>query len=169
MSTATNKTDKETLSQVERWLEGIVIVLMWGLFGFFMAHQQQDTGFFTSAFGEWEKVALYAPIFIAMMAPIMRATTGQRNPGRLWDAAAKLSLSVGSLWLLATFPFDYSHLADVLPGNLHFVLFWITDGIARIILLFQVIIGPFGAIKGTWDYFRIRERESQEGYTHKAA
>jgi len=169
MSTATNKIDHETLSTVERWLEGLVIVMMWGLFGFFMAHQQLDTGFFTSDFGEWEKAALYAPIFIAMMAPVMRATTGEKNSGRLWDAAGRLSLAIGSLWLLATFPFDYTHLGDVLPGNLRFLTVLVTDLIARFILILQVITGPIGAIKLTWDYFRIRERESEGEYTRKAA
>ncbi len=169
MTTEIRKTDKETLGPIERWLEGVVIVLMWGLFGFFMAHQRLDTGFFTEKFGEWEKVALYAPIFIAMMAPIMQATTGQKNPGRLWDVAGKLSLAIGSLWLLAVFPFDYAHLGDVLPGGTRFVLSWITDLLARFILIFQVITGPIGAIKETWDYFRIRERESEGEYTRKAA
>ena len=91
------------------------------------------------------------------------------DPGRLWDAAAKLCLAAGSLWLLMRFPFDYTHLTDVLPVSMRFPFVWVTDGIARIILLLQVITGPLGAIKETWDYFRVSAQQSDESYMRKAA
>ncbi len=49
---------------------------------------------------------------------------------------------VALVWLFAVFPFDFSHLADVLPSSLRFLLRWISDGIARAIMAIGIIALP---------------------------
>ena len=44
------------------------------------------------------------------------------------------------IWLFVIFPFDFSNFTDLLPVNIRFLLGWITNDIARILMLFGIII-----------------------------
>ncbi|MBL8164063.1 MAG: hypothetical protein JNJ61_18895, partial [Anaerolineae bacterium] len=136
------------------------VVALFLLLGFFLAHQSQNTGYFTEKFRAIEMFALYAPLMLGFAAPAVRALTGSRNVARPYEAATSLLLALGSLWLLTRFPFDYTHLPDVLPAGLRFILAWVTDDIARIVLLLQVIVGPITAVIALVTYFS-RRRETQ--------
>lgn len=150
------KKNKEYLTRGERWVGLVLVVLMLLLALFFEAHQFRGTGFFTADFGAAEMVALYVPIYLALIAPIVRAVTGRRNPARLWEALANVSLAAGSYWLWTVFPFDFTHLGDVLPGVLRLPFAWFTDVFARIILLVQIIVGPITALVNGLRYFAVR-------------
>lgn len=153
----------EILSAIQRLSELLIICAMLFLFAFFAAHQWLNTGFFTQDFGRLEMLALYAPIIIALVAPAIRAFTGRRNPARLFEVATNLALATGSLWLLIVFPLDYTHLADVLPEGLRFLLSWVTDDMGKFVLLLQVIIGPIASIPIIWKYWiSAREEPSLE-------
>jgi len=156
MSTNEKREEKEILGPFERGLELVVVPMMGLLFAFLLAHQRAGTGFFTARFGTLEQVCLYGPIFVAMLAPVVRALTGRRNPGRLFEAAANLSLAAGSLWLLIRFPFDFTHLADVLPAALRFVLAWVPDLVGWMLMFGQVVIGPISALLLVLKYFRVQ-------------
>lgn len=156
MNTGSPKTDKEILTTNQRWAELLIAGSLLLLFGFFAYHQLANTGFFTSKFGSFEMVCLYIPILIALTAPLLRAMIGFRNPARPFEAAGNLCLACGSLWLLVVFPFNYTHLADVLPTGMRFLLAWLTDDIARFILALQVIIGIGSALALMWQYFTRR-------------
>ncbi len=154
------KRDKESLTEWERWAELFAAVGILLLFGFFNRHQQLDTGFFTAGFSPLEKLALYGPLAVALAPPIIRMSTGQRNPARPVEAAASLCLALGSLHLLRVFPFDYRYLGDVLPSPLNLALIWVTNPVARIILTLQVIIGPITAILNLIQYAAVRGRQT---------
>ncbi len=154
------KTDNDILSPSQRWSGLTVIVAMLALLGFFAAHQLANTGFFTDKFGSLEMLALYVPILISFAAPIVRAISGRQNPARPFEAAMNISLAIGSLWLVIVFPFNFMHLTDVLPGAIRFVLSWITDDIARWVLILQVIIGVIIAPLTIFTFFSIRRRAS---------
>jgi len=162
------KTDPEVLTPSQRWLEIMIVAALLLLFTFLAYHQLANTGFFTARFGSLEMVCLYGPILLATAAPIVRASTGRRNPARPLEAAASLFLAIGSLWLLNVFPFSFVHLADTLPAPVRFVLAWVTDDIGRIPLILQVIIGPISALLTIWKYISIRRRES-ESYLKRQA
>jgi hypothetical protein len=49
------------------------------------------------------------------------------------------------LWLVQAFPFDVTHVADVVPTEFQFLLAWMSDGV-RTILLLQVVVGLFAAL-----------------------
>lgn len=160
--------DKETLSSAQRVAEVIFVVMLLLLFGFFLDHQTANTGFFTEKFGTLEMICLYGPLLFGVSAPAIRAWTGQRNPARPFEAATSLLLALGSLWLLIVFPLNYGHLADVLPAALRFVLAWVTDDIARIVLLLQVVIGPITALLAMWRYLSFRHQESESYLKQRA-
>jgi len=65
---------------------------------------------------------------------------------------------VGSLWLFLVFPFDFSHLADVLPSGIQLLFGWLTDGIARILLSLQVRIGAITAIGKMVKYIAVQSQ-----------
>jgi hypothetical protein len=159
MKTGREKTDKEVLTAGQRWGELISVVAMLLLFGFFAYHQAANTGFFTAKFGALEMFCLYGPILVSLAAPVVRAVSGRRNPARPFDVVTYVFLAMAALWLLMVFPFNFSHLADALPGALHFVLAWITNEIGKVVLILQVIIGPISAILTTWKYLSLRRRE----------
>ncbi len=160
MNTAAGKTDPDALAPAQRLGELVSVVALLLLFGFFALHQFRHTGFFTAGFGSLEMLALYGPIIVAIAAPLVRAASGRRDPARPLEAAANLALAFGSLWLLIVFPLNYAHLADVLPGIIRPLLAWITDNIARIVLLLQVVIGPISAALNTWRYVSAPRRAS---------
>lgn len=152
--------DREHLGLSERITEVVFTTLaMMLVFGFFLAHQLGNTGFFTAEFGIREMLALYGPMVLTLAAPITRAATGSRNLGRPMEAVANAALAIGSLWLFFVFPFDFSHLADVLPAAIQFPFRWITDGIARIVLALQVLIGTLTAIGKLWKFVSVTNRE----------
>lgn len=159
MKTVGEKTEKEVLTTGQRWGELISVVAMLLLFGFFAYHQVANTGFFTAKFGALEMFCLYGPILVSSAAPVVRAVSGRRNPARPLDVATYVFLAMAALWLLMVFPFNFSHLADALPGALHFVLAWITNEIGKVVLILQVIIGPISAILTTRKYLSLRRRE----------
>ena len=143
----------ETVSRAGRLGELAVIALLLILAAFFWLHLSQSTGFFTAGFGPLAAAALFGPIVIALVPPALRAATGRRNPARPFEAAANLALALGSLYLLITFPLSYAHLADLLPAWLRFLLAWITDGIGRAVMVFQVVFMPISAAVNLWRYF----------------
>lgn len=46
---------------------------------------------------------------------------------------------VAGVWLFVVFPFDFSRLADVLPDFLRFLLLWISNDVARVLLAIAII------------------------------
>jgi hypothetical protein len=115
----------------------------------------------TRKFRAIEMFALYAPLMLGFAAPAVRSLMGRRNSARPYEAVTSLLLALGSLWLLTRFPFDYTHLSDVLPAGLRFILAWVTDDIARIVLLLQVIVGPISAAITLVKYFARRRDAAQ--------
>lgn len=157
MTAFSDRSDKDVLSFGQRTGEIITVFLMLCLFAFLAYHQWANTGFYTEKFGALEMICLYVPIFVALSAPLIRAAVGQRNPARPFEAAGSLFLAVGSLVLLTVFPFNYAHLADALPEGLRFILAWVTNDIAKVVLLVQVIFGSLAALVTMWKYFSVRQ------------
>jgi len=65
------------------------------------------------------------------------------------------------------FPFDFTHLTDTLPVTWKTSLFWISNGLARLILMIGVAAGAGGAVYNAVSHVVIRQemksrRESSE-------
>jgi hypothetical protein len=70
-----------------------------------------------------------------------------------------LLTAITAVWFLIVFPFNFAHFADALPGAFGFVLAWITDDIAKIVLVVQIILGPISACVTIWRYLSLRWHE----------
>ncbi len=156
MQNADQKIDEAQMPSIRRWSGLYTLGLIILLLIFFALHQKRNTGFFTDKFGPAEMVALYLPILLSMVAPILRITTGRYDPARFIEAASDLCLAIGSLWLWNNFPFNFAHIADLFQPGLRVALSWLNDGIGRIILLLQIIIGFISALTTMVSYLRER-------------
>lgn len=158
------QTDNEhpgRMSAWQRWGGLYVTALMSLLLAFFAYHQWKKTGFFTANFRLPDMIALYLPIFVSLVPPILRAIQGQRNPSRPVEAAGDVLLAIGSLWLRSSFPFDFAHLADPFPTSWRFSFAWLTNDVGRFILLLQIVVGFISAVAIIATYLSTRREEAR--------
>jgi hypothetical protein len=145
-----------SMTPARRWGGLYTVALMLLLLVFFAYHQWKQTGFFTGKFGIFEMIALYLPIMLSMVPPIQRAILGRVNPSRLVEASADLFMAAGSLWLWHVFPFNFGHIAYIFPVRMHFAFAWLTNGVGKIILILQVVVGFISALSITASYLAER-------------
>ena len=100
--------------------------------GFFLAHQLWSTRFFTTAFGPAEIVLFYASILYGIVTT-SSAIFFREDRAIILQLVGAVLWTVTTVWLYVIFPFNFTHVADVVPGALQFLLSWITQGIGRII------------------------------------
>ena len=165
METTSKRSQREILSPSQRFGELVSIFVMFLFMGFFVSHLVANTGFFTAAFGPWEMFFFFGPMLLALTPPLIRAMTGARQTARPMESLSNAFAAVGALWLLMVFPFEFAHLADVLPAGLRFTLAWVNNDIGRIPLILQVIVCPVMALVVIWQYVahRIRATGSAPG------
>ena len=119
---------------------GILFVLL------FISHQAWSTGFFTAKFGPLEMFLLYGSLiyWIVTCAFLLLAL---KNPSRDLDSFGGLIfVAISFIWLLVVFPFDFTHFADVLPDSLRFLLQWVSNDIARVLMFLGFILHLFLAV-----------------------
>jgi len=138
------KKDRRSLSDRAGELVGIVITLL--VLWFFLDHQASATGFFTSGFGQIETILFYAPPLLSIIGTAAKAVVGRKNVLRPLDVAGMIFSFVALVWMFAVFPFDFSHLADVLPGSLQFLVQWISNDIMRGVMALAMIAIPVAAV-----------------------
>ncbi len=107
------------------------------------AHQVWSTGFFTSRFGTTEMIMLYGSWVSWIITSGLEGILGKRLLSRLFDAfGGIIFIAVATTWLVVVFPFDFTYFAELLPGFLKFLVQWISNEIARILLgLYAIVMG----------------------------
>jgi hypothetical protein len=116
---------------------GVLLVL------FFIAHQVWSTGFFTEKFSLLEMFLLYGSIFYWIFTCAI-LLLGFKNPSRDLDSFGGLIfVTVTFAWLLIVFPFEFAHVADVLPDFLRFLIQWISNEIARVLMVIGFLFHLF--------------------------
>ena len=152
---------KDRLKFSERVSEfiGAFLMLLAGLF--FILHQILSTGFFTSRFGSLEAFLFYLPILIWVTSCIVRGVVGRRNVVRPLDVAGNIAWFIAASWLLIVFPFNFSHLADVLLSSFKFLLAWFSDDFGKITLALAGVVGLFNAIYSLILYLFVRRELSK--------
>lgn len=114
---------------------------------FFVAHQVGSTGFFTAAFGALETIMLYGNLAAWTVTGFLEGVLGQRLLSRLFDVfGGIIFITVSLAWLLVVFPFEFAYFADVLPDFLRFLVQWISNDIARGLMLIGVIVFTVAAV-----------------------
>lgn len=139
---AESEAKKDSIPMSERWgnIAGVIIILLVTLF--FIAHQLWQTGFFTSSFGEAEMFLFYASLLFGIITTTVRGVVGRKNLARLFDVFGAGLFFIALIWLFIIFPFDFAHFADPLPRALEFLLNWISNDLARFLMVLGFIGTP---------------------------
>lgn len=100
--------------------------------GFFAAHQIWSTGFFLPGFGVTMAWLFYASLLYTIVL-VATSTYRDKNSRTVFvvNLAGAVLWTVTTVWLWIAFPFNFAHLADVVPSPLQFTLTWITPGIGK--------------------------------------
>ena len=131
---------------------GSVLIIL-----YLAAHQIWSTGFFTAAFGTTETIMLYGSWIAWIITSGLEGLLGQRLLSRLFDAfGGIIFIAVATAWLLVVFPFDFTHFADVLPESLRFLVQWISNDIARILMVVYSVAMGIAAVYAPIAYKFVR-------------
>lgn len=139
-----SKTARKELSdeiEADDKIASIFLIVVNGVFGlYFIVHQTVATGFFTPKFSAFEMVMLYG-VFVYWIVTSVLILIGQKNPSRDLDSFGGLFFATFAFgWLIATFPFEFTHFADVLPDFLKFLVQWVSNEIALVLLIVLFVI-----------------------------
>ncbi len=138
---------------------GVVAILFIVLY--FVALQVWSTGFFTSRFGTVEMLLFYISLMFGMVTSAVRGLFGRKNLARLFDIFGFVLFTVVLAWLFVVFPFDFAYFADALPNFLRFLLQWISNDIARVLMLLGIIATPVMAVYTAVLYVFVRRELSE--------
>jgi len=84
----------------------------------------------------------------ALIAPLPFSTSS-----RILDTFGGLIFAILGLFLLLfLFPFDFTYIADALPSFLRFLVKWISNDIARVIMVILIILHLAAAIYSPFAY-----------------
>ena len=171
-----NKTE-ETGSWFSRLIEGEMkddmeinqrvmgtAILVLGVLGvlFFVAHQTGSTGFFTETFGTLEMLLLYGYFVYVIVSGTLYGLFGRKHLSRHFDVFGGLFFAaVANIWLLVVFPFEFTYFADVLPDFLRFLVQWISNDIAQVLLVLGIIWHLGGEVIMTVMYLGVRKARAR--------
>lgn len=120
---------------------------------YFIAHQLLETGFFTSKFNIIELFFFYGFWVMWIITATLESILNQRLLSRLFDVFGGIIFaSIASIWLLIIFPFDFGYLANVLPEPIRFLVQWISNDVARVIIVILFILLLVAAIYSPFAY-----------------
>ena len=127
---------------------GIVLVIVSVLIMlYFVTHQMWSTGFFTSNFSPLEAFFLYGSLIFWITTCSLDGILSQRFLSRLLDTfGGVIFVTISLVWLLIVFPFEFTYFANVLPDFLRFLAQWISNDIARGIMIVGIILLVIAAI-----------------------
>jgi hypothetical protein len=133
---------------------GILIVIFCVLMIiYFGAHQINSTGFFTSDFETLEMLLFYGFWIFWITTASLEAIFSKRLLSRIVDTFGGLIFASISITVsLFLFPYDFNHLADILPESIRFLIEWISNDIARVIMAILIILHLAAAIYSPFAY-----------------
>jgi len=137
-------------------LAGVVIAAIVAVY--FTVLYTSSSGFFTSKFTTADAVLFFGIAFLGVIPGLVRGIIGRKNATRPLDVILSISMLVAAAWFLSSFPFDFSHLADALPTSLQFLLSWISDGIAKVLMAVAIIASIFMIAYTTLLYLAVRRK-----------
>ncbi|UCE29778.1 MAG: hypothetical protein JSV85_03445 [Candidatus Bathyarchaeota archaeon] len=153
------KKDTITFSERVGNIVGVVIGLLF--VWYFVAHQTGSTGFFTSRFGTLEALLFYGSIVFGIVSAVLRGLSGRKNVARLFDIFEAIFAAVAIAWLFIVFPFDFTHLADLFPDFLKFLLLWISNDVAKVLMVLAMIVTLVMSIYTATFYVLVRKELSK--------
>ena len=138
---------KKGVSKNDRFTGIALVVANALIIVYFVSHQMGSTGFFTPKFGTLEMLLLYGSLVAWIITGSLDGIFGHRLLSRLFDVfGGILFITISLVWLLVSFPFEFAYFADVLPDVLKFLVQWISNDIARGIMVLETILLVVAAI-----------------------
>ena len=143
---------------------GIALVVVSSLMIlYFVSHQLGSTGFFTPKFGTLEMFLLYGSLAAWIITGSLDGILGQRLFSRLFDVFfGIIFLALGLAWLLVTFPFEFAYFANVLPEGFRFLVQWISNDIAR----GMMVVGTPIIVSTSSSIFHANHAPRKTGFPH---
>ena len=157
---AESEAKKDVMKLSERAGEVIGIFCILILLAFFISHQTSSTGFFTSKFGPLEQILFYGSLSFGIITSVGKIIAGRKNAIRPLDAFGTIFSGIALLWLLNVFPFNFSHLSDILPEILRSIIMWISNDIAKMLMILGIIVSFIVAVYIIALYTAIRKLNS---------
>jgi hypothetical protein len=148
----------ERIAGIGFFFAGSVLMVL-----YLAAHQIWSTGFFTTKFGTVEMIMLYGSWIAWIITSGLEGILGQRFLSRLFDAFGGIVfIAVATAWLLVVFPFEFAYFADVLPDFLRFLVQWISNDIARVLMVLYIIVMGVAAVYAPIAYGFVRKKPKRE-------
>jgi hypothetical protein len=121
---------------------GQIIGLICGvLFAIYFAMlYNSGSGFFDQDFSTADALLFFGIAFLGILPGLAKLLRGRKNVTRPLEVVLAIFTLIALAWFLYSFPFDFSHLADSLPQSLQFAVSWIDDGIAKILMMFALVV-----------------------------
>jgi hypothetical protein len=98
---------------------------------FFAAHQAWSTGFFLSSFTPIQAALLYSSILYGILLTNTEVIGLRKDHIWIVNIIGAGLWTVTTAWLFFAFPFDFTHLAAVVPWPFQFLVTWITNSIGK--------------------------------------
>ena len=155
------ETKKDAMPYSERAGNIVAVVVNILVILYFVAHQTWSTGFFISKFGTLEAFLFYGVLVYQIVPTTLKALFGRKNLARLFDTIGSVLFTVALAWLFVVFPFDFAYFADVLPDFLRFLLQWISNDVARVLIVLALIVATVMALYQGILYVFVRRELSQ--------
>lgn len=135
------ETELDDIVRKDDIIMSIAFIIICSLFVWLnAAHQTLSTGFFTIKFGIFEMILLYGAL-IYWIVTCTFLLLGLKNASRNLDSFGGLIFAAfGTAWLFVVFPFDFAYYADVLPEGIRFLIQWVSNGFARVIMVLGFIM-----------------------------
>jgi hypothetical protein len=154
---AEREAKKDVLTKGERWGSVCSIIAIMIFLVYFMVHVTSQTGFFTAGFGAVAAVLFFGFNAWGMIAPAVKLVKGRKSPSKPFEISGSILAFVALIYFLIAFTFDFTHLAAPLPDFLKWIVSWISDDFAKIVMtlasIVMVFIIPFQII--SYKYLRI--------------
>jgi hypothetical protein len=131
---------------------GSVLVLL-----YFVSLWMGDAGFYTSQFSDVDAVVLFIPILLGIFPAFIRMVFMRQNPSRPFDVLNAALFVLSAIYFLNDFHFDMSHFSYPFPESLRFLVDWIDEGWARIVLVVGIFGGTIGSIWIAITYVKVRQ------------
>jgi hypothetical protein len=155
---------EETLPRNERVVGIAIVTFCFLMIIFFGTHQIQSTDFFTFKFGLLEMILFYGFWIFWITTASLEAILNQRLLSRIVDTFGGLIFATISIAiLLILFPFEFTYLSDGLPGSIRFLVQWISNDIARVIMIILVIAHLAAAIYSPFAYKFVDKKRFKRG------
>lgn len=154
---AESEAQQDILSLSDRVGNLVGVVLGVIAFVYFVLHQTGATGFFTAAFGPVEMVLFYGFQLYQAGISALKALVGRKNLARFFEAVGAGLGIVVLAWFWIVFPFEFTHVADILPEFLRFLLQWLSNDLTRAFMIVGIIASIIVASYNTVLYLFVRK------------